>query len=124
MKHLHAQTYKTLTKETEDDETIYQFIEKARNTTCQIILNDGNFFGFFVEFLYKNNNLFLNILLTCECILTQDITFSDKKIKIKVDDAVKNIPLNNREKISNKEMNYSCIKILEQHEINGFYYFR
>ena len=69
----------------------------------------------------KNDNLLLNVLLTCEHVLTQDIIFSDNEIKIKVGDEVKNLSLKNRKKWSNKEMVYSCIEILEEDEINDFY---
>lgn len=102
---------------------MYQYIEKARNATCQILLNDGNYgSGFFCRIPYKkNDNLLLNVLLTCEHILTQDIIFSDNEIKIKVGDEVKNLSLKNRKKWSNKEMVYSCIEILEEDEINDFY---
>ena len=110
-------------KGTEDDDAMYQYIEKARNATCQILLNGGNYgSGFFCRIPYtNNNNLLLNVLLTCEHVLTQDIIFSDNEIKIKVGDAVKNISLKNRKKWSNKEMDYSCIEILEEDEINDFY---
>jgi len=102
---------------------MYQYIEKARNATCQILLNDGNYgSGFFCRIPYKkNDNLLLNVLLTCEHVLTQDIIFSDNEIKIKVGDEVKNLSLKNRKKWSNKEMVYSCIEILEEDEINDFY---
>ena len=102
---------------------MYQYIEKARNATCQILLNDGNYgSGFFCRIPYKkNDNLLLNVLLTCEHVLTQGIIFSDNIIKIKVYDTVKNISLKNRKKWSNKEMDYSCIEILEEDEINDFY---
>ena len=110
-------------KGTEDDDAMYQYIEKARNATCQILLNDGNYgSGFFCRIPYtKNDNLLLNVLLTCEHVLKQDIIFSDNEIKIKVYDTVKNIPLKNRKKWSNKKMDYSCIEILEEDEINDFY---
>ena len=41
-------------KGTEDDDAMYQYIEKARNATCQILLNDGNYgSGFFCRIPYK-----------------------------------------------------------------------
>ena len=102
---------------------MYQYIGKARNATCQIILNGGNYgSGFFCRIPFtKNDNLLLNVLLTCEHVLTQDIIFSNNEIKIKVGDTVKNISLKNRKKWSNKEMDYSCIEIIEEDEINDFY---
>ena len=111
-------------KGAEDDEAMYQYIEKARNATCQILLKDGNYgSGFFCRIPYtKNDNLLLNVLLTCEHVLNQNIIFSNNEIKIKVCDTVKNISLKNRKKWSNKKMDYTCIEILEEDEINDFYH--
>ena len=109
-------------KGTDDNEAIYQYIEKARNATCQIILKNGYGFGFFCRIPYsKNDNLLLNVLLTCEHVLKEEIIFSENEIKIKIGDTVENISLKGRKKWSNKEMDYSCIEILEKDKINDFY---
>lgn len=110
-------------KGTEDDEAMYQFIEKARNSTCQIMLNNNNYgSGFFCRIPYTENyNLLLNVLLTCEHVLTQEIIFSDNEIEIKVNNTLKKISLRGRKKWSNKKLDYSCFEILQKDEINDFY---
>ena len=92
-------------KGTEDDDAMYQYIGKARNATCQILLNDGNYgSGFLCSIPYtKNDNLLLNVLLTCEHLVTKNIIFSQNEIKIKVYDTVKNNPLKYRKKWSKKK---------------------
>ena len=91
-------------KWTENDKAMHQYIEKARNSTCEIILNNENYgSGFFCRIPYtENDKLLLNVLLTCEHILTQDIIFSENEIKIKVYDKIKKISLKNRKKWYNK----------------------
>ena len=78
---------------------------------------------FFCKIPYtKNKNLFLNVLITCEHVLTEDIVFSNKNIKLKVNDKEKIIPLEKeRKRWSNKEMDYSCIEILKEDNILKYY---
>lgn len=107
----------------DDDDAMIQYIEKARYATCQILLkNEGYGSGFFCRIPYtKNNNLLLNVLLTCEHVLTQEKILSDNEIKIKVYDEDKIIPLKNRKIWYNKEIDYFCIEILEEDDIKDFY---
>ncbi len=106
-------------KGTLDDEQMLKFLSKAKRCTCQIFINDNNEnlygSGFFCKIPYtKNNNILLNVLLTCEHVLKKDVVFSSKNIKIKLDDKIKNISLSKeRKKWSNEKMDYSCIEILD-----------
>ena len=104
-----------------------KFLSKAKRCTCQIFINDNNEnlygSGFFCKIPYtKNNNILLNVLLTCEHVLKKDVVFSSKNIKIKLDDKIKNISLSKeRKKWSNEKMDYSCIEILDDDEIDDYY---
>ena len=106
-----------------DDATI-EYIQKANDCTCYIINENNNSTGWFVcKIPYtKKKNLFLNVLIACEHVLTEDIVFSNKKIKLKVNDKEKIISLEKeRKRWSNKEMDYSCIEILEEANILKYY---
>ena len=106
----------------EDDEAMYQYITKARNAICQITLKDGYGSGFFCKIpITENYNNLSNVLLTCEHILNQDIIFSEKDITIIVNNTKKTISLKNRKKWSDKQLDYSCIEILEEDNIDDYY---
>ena len=63
-------------KGTVDDEAMSQFIQKARNSTCQIFLEKGYGSGFFCKIPYsENKNILLNVLITCEHVLKKKIFF-------------------------------------------------
>ena len=110
-------------KGTIDDEAMFQYISKARNATCQILLENNSYgSGFFCKIPYTNNkNLLLNVLITCEHVLNYNIIFSDKNIRININNNIKTLSLKNRKKWSNKEMDYSCIEILDEDNIDDFY---
>ncbi len=107
-----------------DDATI-EYIQKAKDCTCYIINENNNSTGsgFFCKIPYtKNKNLFLNVLITCEHVLTEDIVFSNDNIKLKVNDKEKIISLEKeRKRWSNKELDYSCIEILKEDNILKYY---
>jgi surface protein len=91
------------------DEIMINLIEKAKNSTCRI------------PYTSDENNL-LNVLLTCEHVLDQELVFSDKDINIFVDDKQKKIELKKqRKKWSSKLLDYSCIEILKDDNIDSFY---
>ena len=86
---------KSNSKGTIDDESMYRYIEKERNATSQILLNQNNYSsGFFCKISFnKDENILLNVLLTCEHVIKQYIIFSNKDIKINLNDPIKKISL-------------------------------
>jgi len=101
------------------------FTEKSKNSTCKIILEDGYGSGFFCRIPYTRDEItYLNVLLTCEHVLEKDIVLSnDKDINIIIDDVPKIITLKKtRKKWSNPELDYSCIEIKEEDNIDNDYY--
>lgn len=78
--------------------------------------------GFFVGYPIQKDNNLLNVLLTCKHVLKKDIVYSKKDIKIKVNDAIKNISLSKkRKKWSSEDLDYSCIEILDDDGIDDYY---
>lgn len=109
-----------------DIETYTDFIEKSKYTTCKIINENEKKYGsgFFCKIPYTNdNNILLNVLITCEHVLGEYSVFSDKNIKIIVNDKEKIISLKkNRKRWINKDLDYSCIEIIEDDNIDDYYY--
>ena len=105
------------------DKALFEYIKKARKGTYQIILeNDSYGSGCFCKIPYtNNNNIYLNVLLTCNHVLTKSVVESDGNIEIKVNDNIKILSLKNRKKWCNGELNYSCIEIIDDDEIDDFY---
>ena len=68
-----------------DDETTEEYIQKAKNSTCYIINEKTNKTGsgFFCKIPYtEDENILLNVLITCEHVLGKDIIFTDEDIKL------------------------------------------
>ena len=111
-------------KGTYDDEALIEYLQKAKNGTCQIILENNSYgSGCFCKIPYtNNNNIYLNVLLTCNHVLKKSVIESDDNIKIKVNDNIKILSLKNRKKWCNEgELDYSCIEIIDEDEIDDFY---
>ena len=64
-------------KGTDDDETIIEYIEKAKFSTCKIEINESKYgSGFFCKIPYQEDeNILINVLLTCEHVLEYDTVF-------------------------------------------------
>ena len=106
-----------------DDNATLAYISKAKDSTCKIYSEEKYGSGFFCKIPYTNNeNNLINVLLTCEHVLNENIVFSDKDIKINIDDKEKIIPLKKRKIWSNKDIDYSCIEILEEDNLDNNYY--
>ena len=109
---------------TDDDETILEYVEKAKFATCKIEINESQYgSGFFCKIPYQEDeNILINVLLTCEHVLEYDVVFSDKDLKIIVNNEEKIISLKKkRKRWSNKIMDYSCIEILKEDNIKDYY---
>ena len=107
------------------DEDIFQFMEKAKNSTCKIINEEGYGSGFFCKIPYKEDGTsYLNALLTCEHVLKKEIVSSnDRDIKIIINNEEKIITLKKtRKKWYNENLDYSCIEIKEEDNIDNDYY--
>ena len=82
-----------------DDNATLAYISKAKDSTCKIYSEENYGSGFFCKIPYTNNeNNLINVLLTCEHVLNENIVFSDKDIQINIDNKEKIIPLKKKEK--------------------------
>ena len=98
-----------------------KYLQKAKNGICQIIIENYPFCsGCFCRIPYTNN-FYLNALLTCHHVLNKNVVFSDGNIKIKVNDRYIFLSLKNRKKWCNEKLNYFCIEIKDDDEIDNFY---
>lgn len=107
------------------DEEITNFITKAKSSTCKIILNQKKYgSGFFCKIPFtSNNNSYVNVLFTCEHVLSKELIFSDGEITILIDNKIKIITLKKtRKKWSDDKLDYSCIEIKEEDNIDNDYY--
>ena len=108
-----------------DDETMIEYLEKAKYATCKIELNNSKYgSGFFCKIPSKDDeNILMNVLLTNEHVLKYDDVFSEKEIKLIVNNKEKIISLKEeRKRWSNKNLDYSCIEIIKKDKIKDFYY--
>ena len=111
-------------KGTIDDEVIIEYIEKAKYSTCKIEIDDNKYgSGFFCKIPFQEDeNILINVLLTNEHVLEYDDVFSEKDIKLIVNNEKKIISLKKqRKRWSSKELDYSCIEILKEDKIQDFY---
>ena len=108
-----------------DDETTLEYILKAQKSTCCIIntKNNKRGSGFFCKIPYTaDENILLNVLITCEHVLPKEIIFSDEDIKLIVNNKEKIISLKKkRKRWSDKDMDYSCVEILNEDNIEDYY---
>ena len=95
----------------------FENIHKKR--TCKILLENGKEgFGFFVKILFSSFKVFIiNINLIKESILGKT-----NKLRIKINNNVKEMDLNNRIISTNKKLNISIIEILNESDgINDYF---
>ena len=105
----------------EKEISLIECLQKAKNGVCQIIIENYPFCsGCFCRIPYTNN-FYLNALLTCHHVLNKNVVFSDGNIKIKVNDRYIFLSLKNRKKWCNEKLNYFCIEIKDDDEIDNFY---
>ena len=110
------------------DEEISQFIEKSKSSTCKIIIDEDNYgSGFFCRIPYtKDEKSYLNVLLTCQHVLKKEIILSndtDININILINNKPKIISFKKRRKRwSDENLDYSCIEIKEEDNIDNDYY--
>ena len=108
-------------KGTFDLESIQEFSNKARLCTCKIITDTQHGSGFFCRIPLGDKKELVNVLFTCHHVLTKEILLLSKNIKLEIDKKEKILPIKNRRIYSNPEMDYSCIEILDEDDIEDFY---
>ena len=108
-------------KGTLDLEIITEFSSKALLCTCKIILKNGYGSGFFCRIPLGDKKELVNVLFTCHHVLTQKILKSSEYIILQINKKEKKLFLKNRRIFSNPQLDYSCIEILDEDDIEDFY---
>lgn len=106
-----------------DLEAIKEYLIKAEKAICKIIIDEKVSYGsgFFCKIPYtKNNNVLLPVLLTCNHVLSSD-SLKSQSIEIILEGKSKIIPLKQRKKLTNENMDFTCIEIKEEDNIHSFY---
>ena len=101
-----------------------EFLQKAEKAIFEIIVSNESFgSGFFCKIPYtENNNLLLPVLITCNHVLNED-SINSKDITIILNGESKTIPLKQRKKWTNENLDFTCIEIKEKEDnINDFFY--
>ena len=103
-----------------DAEAIEMFTSKAKKCTCKILLDSGYGSGFFCRIPLGKNEL-INVLATCNHVLNKEILISHENIQIEINKKNKKIPKKGRRIYTNPKLDYTCIEILDDDEIDDFY---
>ena len=95
-------------------DSIVEFAPQVKTSICEIIIPNGGFgSGFFCKIPYtENDNLLLPVLITCNHVLNRDSIIT-KDVKIVIDGELKTIPLQQRKKWTDKDLDFTCIEIKE-----------
>ena len=106
----------------EADAMIY-YLQKAKNSICEIQLKDGFGTGFFCKIPYTDdNNHFIACLITCNHVLSKDL-IKENNINIIIDGQTKTIPLNQRRIWTDEIIDFTCIEIKENEDnIDNYFY--
>ena len=101
---------------------IAKFSIKATKTVCKINIPGGGFgSGFFCKIPYtENNNVLMPVLITNNHVLSSD-SLNFEWIEIILEGESKIIPLKQRKKWTNKDMDFTFIEIKEEDNIHSFY---
>ena len=102
---------------------IMKFLSKATKAVCEINIPKGGFgSGFFCKIPYtENNNVLLPVLITNNHVLSSDL-LDLESIEIILEGESKTIPLTQRKKWTNKDMDFTFIEIKEEEDnIHSFY---
>ena len=101
-----------------------KFLFKATKAVCEIQIPKGGFgSGFFCKIPYTtNNNNFLPVLLTNNHVLSREALNPNNYIKITIDGETKDISLKQRKIWTDEKIDFSCIEIKKEDNINSFFY--
>ena len=103
-----------------DAEAIEEFTTKAKKCICKILLKEGYGSGFFCRLPLGKIEL-INVLITCNHVLSSKILLSSENIKIEINKEEKVISKKGRRIFTNDKLDYTCIEILDDDEIDDFY---
>jgi hypothetical protein len=107
---------------TESIDEFSEFIKISKKKICKIILSPTSYgTGFFCKIFCSENKKEMIVLFTCYHVL--DLNFLNTHNEMKIEYIGKNITLklNNRKKYSNKDLDYTCIEIIEEDNIQEFF---
>ena len=104
-----------------DLESMLEFSEKAKSCTCKIIFNSQHGSGFFCTIPFGAKKELINVLFTCHHVLTKEFILSSNDIKLEINKKEKLLPIKKRRIYSNPEIDYSCIEILDEDDLDDFY---
>ena len=104
-------------------ETTEEIIKQMKTKTCKIYLkNEKKETGFFYKISLPNKKNKLNVLITNNHIINEEIIKRKEEIIIEINKESKRIELDNRIKYTNKEYDVTIIEIKEEDEINCEYF--
>ena len=93
-----------------------RYLEK-KDAVCKLIGGHGT--GFFCKF--KVNGIPMNALFTNNHILNENLIKENSIIELRNKDEIKELKItSNRFKCTNKELDYTCIQILDNEDYNNF----
>ena len=91
---------------------------KKINATCKLITGKGT--GFFCELELQNYTM--NVLLTCNHVLTKNLIKNNSTITFKHQDTIKNLNINEKRFVcTNEELDYTCIQILNEDKLDDYF---
>jgi len=101
-----------------------KIIEQMEKNIFKIKVDNGlQGTGFFCKIPYPNKNNMISVLITCNHLINEDILYKKDKIisiKIKEENEIRNINLNDRIKYSSQKYDITIIEIKEKDNINNF----
>ena len=90
--------------------------EKAENSICEIIKDNGYGSGFFSKIKYEGNEIFC--LFTNNHVIDEEMLLNNENIEIKINNKKYNISLKlKRRKWTDKDIDFTCIEIIEEDNI-------
>lgn len=109
-------------KGTFDLESMQDHLIKAKSCICKIILDQGYGSGFFCRIPLGNKKELVNFLLTCHHVISKENLSLNKKIILEIGNKEeKELFVQNRRIFSNPELDYTCVEILDEDNIEDFY---
>ena len=90
--------------------------QKAEKSICEIIKDNGYGSGFFSKIKYEGNEIYC--LFTNNHVIDEEMLLNKENIEIKLNNKIYNISLKlKRRKQTDKEIDYTCIEIIEEDNI-------
>ena len=100
------------------------FLQKAKSFSCKILLDKTNYgSGFFCKiFSPFENNKIIKVLFTCNHVLKKEYLLSNNEINLEFNEEKRKIFFKEENRLiwTNKELDYTCIEILDKDNIKEF----